>query len=142
MLFKILIIPFILFGCIQPKYSPKEELNPSAEIKSCPNKLTSGKCVSLDWEVLPTEEEFVIKIWRPNLADETEVVEDIKEDIYVFLWMPSMNHGSSPVAIKQVDVGTYRVNDVFFTMPGEWAIHIQLKNNNEIKDQTVIPFSF
>ena len=142
MLFKILSISLILVGCIQPKYAPKEELNPNAEIKSCPHKLSSsGKCVSLDWEVLPTEEDFgqfLIKIWQPNLADESEFVEDVS----VFLWMPSMNHGSSPVTIKQVDIGTYRVNDVFFTMPGEWEIHIQLKNNNEVKDQVAIPFTF
>ncbi|MFI5390865.1 MAG: hypothetical protein ACHQYQ_05830, partial [Bacteriovoracales bacterium] len=75
--------------------------------------------MSLDWEVLPTEEgfgQFLIKIWRPNLADETEVLEEIKEDVTLFLWMPSMNHGSSPVTVKKIDVGTYRVNDVFFTM--------------------------
>lgn len=146
MLFRILTISFILVGCIQPKYAPKEELNPNAEIKSCPHKLsTSGKCISLDWEVLPTEEDFgqfLIKIWRPNLADESELLEEVKDDVSVFLWMPSMNHGSSPVTVKQEDIGTYRVSDVFFTMPGEWEIHIQLKNNNEVKDQVAIPFTF
>lgn len=145
MLFRIFIILFFTTSCIQQKYAPREEVNPSVEIKSCPNKLNSGKCVSLDWEVLPTEEgfgQFLIKIWRPNLADETEVLEEIKEDVTLFLWMPSMNHGSSPVTVKKIDVGTYRVNDVFFTMPGDWDIHVQLKVNNEIKDQTVIPFSF
>jgi hypothetical protein len=46
------------------------------------------------------------------------------------------------VTVKKIDVGTYRVNDVFFTMPGEWDIHVQLKINNEIKDQTILPFTF
>ena len=134
MFFRLLIISLFLSGCIQPKYAPNEKPNPQ-DLKSCPYKLiNSGNCLSLDWEVPPTAEDF--GQFLVNAKDE------IDGDVSVFLWMPSMGHGSSPVTVNRIDMETYRVFDVFFSMPGDWEIYIQVKKNNEVKDQAVIPFTF
>lgn len=134
MFFRLLLLSFFLSGCLQPKYAPIEKPNPQ-DLKSCPFKLiNSGNCLSLDWEVSPTAEDF--GQFLINTAEE------IDGDVSVFLWMPSMGHGSSPVTVNSIGVGVYRAFDVFFSMSGDWEIHIQVKKNNEVKDQAVIPFTF
>lgn len=60
---------------------------------------------------------------------------DLPVGFSVFLWMPSMGHGSSPVTIKKLDTGIYDVSDVYFIMDGDWQIRIQLKNNETILEE-------
>jgi hypothetical protein len=38
-----------------------------------------------------------------------------------------MGHGSAPVKITPQAPGVYEVSDVFFIMPGDWEIQIQLR---------------
>ncbi len=52
----------------------------------------------------------------------------------VELYMPSMGHGSAPTKIgRAVDdrgniiLGTYRVNNMYFIMPGEWEVRVKVK---------------
>jgi hypothetical protein len=56
----------------------------------------------------------------------------------VVLWMPSMGHGSSPVTVTRLDIGTYLANEVFFIMPGEWQIKFQLKRADEVIDEAIV----
>lgn len=43
--------------------------------------------------------------------------------------MPDMGHGTSPVTILRHSVGLYKIDELFFSMPGKWSIEIALKNN-------------
>lgn len=43
-------------------------------------------------------------------------------DLKLVLWMPTHNHGSSPVDVNQVGVNKYHVTNAFFVMPGEWIV--------------------
>ena len=52
-----------------------------------------------------------------------------------------MNHGSSPMQIQQIGPGLYKVNRVYFIMPGQWDLHIQLKMNEQVQDEFVQKFT-
>jgi len=139
-----LLLPLLLFSCAEAKYvNPVETAQGKQRIDTCQAKFASGHCVTYQWELLPTEEDFgsfVFKIYRANLADGSPVPEDLA-GMAVMLWMPSMGHGSSPVTVDRLDVGTYRASQVFFSMKGNWDIHIQSKDGNAVKDEALLPIS-
>jgi hypothetical protein len=80
---------------------------------------------------------FLFKVFRPNNADGSPVLEDVG-NVSVALFMPSMGHGSSPITVERLDVGTYRAKNVFFTMAGNWEIQFMLKAGDAVTDQAVI----
>ena len=47
--------------------------------------------------------------------------------VEVTVWMPSMGHGapSEPRVVKEQD-GSYRLEDVVFSMPGTWELKIKV----------------
>lgn len=133
----------LLAACAQPVYAPPP-LACQEQQPSCQAKFQSGHTIYFQWEKMPTEEEtgsFIISIFRPNLSDVSPVLEDY-DPLEIVLWMPSMGHGSSPVVVEKIGLGTYRASEVFFTMRGEWEIRAQKKNGTEIIDQAILPLRF
>jgi hypothetical protein len=86
------------------------------------------------WEQMPTETDFgsfIFKTHRPaGMIDISGPT--------VMLWMPSMGHGSSPVTVERLSTGVYRASRVFFTMKGDWEIHVQSKDGGEVHDEAVL----
>lgn len=134
----------MLAGCADPKYAPAPAARSGGEqqkVLTCEAKFADGHCVSIQWETFPTEEDygsFLLKVFRPNRADGSAVLESPGVVPAVVLWMPSMGHGSSPVTVEQLDTGTYRASDVFFSMKGDWDIRIQLKQGDDVRDQALV----
>ncbi|MBL7542438.1 MAG: hypothetical protein JNL11_01410 [Bdellovibrionaceae bacterium] len=137
-----------LVSCVRPKYidevasSEKNVENNSSQTTSlgqqkvsCLNTFsTSQLCMRWSWEVQPTSKQvgsFVFKVYRLNQWDQTAVEVDLSAMPEVVLWMPSMGHGSTPTKIERLDVGTYRVGNVFFIMPGAWEIRFQVKDESK-----------
>ncbi len=105
----------------------------------------SGYCLSVIWEKTPNETDygsFVFKTYRPNLAEQNANAEDLSAAMFVRLFMPSMGHGSSPVAVTKIDTDTYRASNVFFSMHGQWQIIFEVKTGNKINDAAVLPIQF
>ena len=44
----------------------------------------------------------------------------------VELFMPEMDHGSSPVAIERLDLKHFQVSDAYFLMEGAWVIKVEV----------------
>jgi hypothetical protein len=129
-----------LAGCANPKYvttdgGPGERKGGSET--ECLARFASGA-----WEKRPTDGafgSFLFKTFRPNLADGSAVPMDPNGGtVAVLLWMPGMGHGSSPVTVTRIDVGTFRAANVFFTMKGDWEIHVQLKEGDVVQDEAII----
>jgi hypothetical protein len=142
-----LISSLLAMSCARPNYVEPSSPNFGGFDKSqkTGSSLLNGRFLMMNWEVYPTEEKvgsFVFKTYRPNLGDGSPIVENIAETIEVELWMPSMGHGSTPITVEQLDIGTYRANRVFFIMGGDWEIRFRLKVGSEIIDQTTIPLRF
>ena len=138
-----------LMGCAHPKYAPTAS-NPGLtlkdeKLKTCQIKMNSGECIASTWEVLPTEDaygSFIFKTFHLSPADGSVIADDLPGKLAVVLWMPAMGHGSSPVTIDRIDVGTYRASKVFFTMKGDWEIRFQLKDGNAINDEATLQINW
>lgn len=107
----------------------------------------SKACVSFSWEKAQEGRKpgiGLLKIWRPNLADRSPVPVTPGDAVEVVLWMPHMGggHGSDPVTVEPVDVGTYRLRRVFFSMPGLWEIRVLVKSGGNTIDQLHLPFTY
>lgn len=141
---RVFIFCLLLAGCANPKYLTPGEGNvrTAAAFGEVADLVPGPGRVWLTWEAKATTGEygtFLLKIGRPNAGDGTPVPEDPASPPDVFLWMPDMGHGSIPVRIERVDVGTYRVSHVLFVMAGKWEIHVQLKDGNAIRGEATFP---
>lgn len=134
---------FVLAACADPKYLPAESAQNIQQQGAATCNLQfqkSGICLDWKWEKVPTETEMgtlYFKTYRKNMLDGSAVLLDQTVTPAVVLWMPSMNHGSSPVSTSREDIGTYRAKDVFFIMPGEWEIKFQLKDETQVIDEAI-----
>ncbi|MEQ1722575.1 MAG: FixH family protein [Pseudobdellovibrio sp.] len=134
-----LILFLFLVACAKPNYqeaAPVTVENQKAE--NC-NLFLSVKrlCTTFEWESAPnvtTPGSFLFKFY---VQETPTVFSDPTETVFVQLWMPSMGHGSTPVTVEKIKAGEYRASDVFFIMPGEWEIRIQLKDAQNVVDQVV-----
>ena len=70
-----------------------------------------------------------------------DVVADLPENFSIFLWMPSMGHGSSPITIKKISTGLYELTSIYFIMDGAWELKVQIKNGNAINDETTFEYN-
>lgn len=145
---KILISVAVIFfiGCAKPQYVQKntEEVAPQSAVLICDKtKKLNDLCISWQWLTKPTDEDYgklIIKSWRKNMIDESIVPVDLPDTPEVYLWMPSMGHGSVPTTTSKADLGTYLVENVFFIMPGDWEIRVKL--NQESIENDEVSFSY
>jgi hypothetical protein len=84
---------------------------------------------SLNWIIAPTLDElssFEFKLERPLKNNQS---------INVYIWMPEMGHGSSPIEMKQLNSTDYTFSEIAFIMPGLWVLHVEILENNQVVDQ-------
>lgn len=136
-----LIMLAFTLSCSQAPATQDDASKPAADREvansSCPIAFTkTNYCGSITW--LNSEKtSFTLKLWAKGantLSDPAPVVK-------VFLWMPSMGHGSAPVTIARETneaAGAFRVSNVNFIMPGSWEVHVQFKNGEQILDEAIV----
>jgi hypothetical protein len=150
-------------GCISPILSHAEGEKSSPESAESKNVSEvdcdvhfkkSGFCAAMDWVKHQTDEEtgeFVLRFWKAGEGRASGPYVSPPSSIFVRLWMPSMNHGSSPVKVfphldldGSVVSGVYDVKQVYFSMGGDWEIQIQIqiKNGSEIIDNANIKVQY
>ena len=128
----LLLFLFTFSSCGKPPILNKTSVN-SSEIsggsllnEQFPNKNIS---FSINW------------LSNPNLDDlssfELKLSKQLSQNqvLSIYIWMPEMGHGSSPVVIKQVNSTDYNVYELAFIMPGLWVLHIEILENNKVIDQ-------
>jgi hypothetical protein len=83
---------------------------------------------------------FELKFWQPTEKTNQKTYSDPGLTPLLWLWMPSMGHGSMDIAVKTTSTpGVFNVEGVAFFMAGDWALHIDLnKNSGEKVDQAVV----
>lgn len=146
---KILILLLILSGCGEsPLFNHKMEKNLSVtgrtfnfeEIGFSKLGLSlmiewQGQCPSLD------ACSFKLKTWKSAEATAYGPYTSTAGSLDVFLWMPAMGHGSSPVEITEKAPGEYVVSEVYFIMHGSWDLHIKVKTATGESDEVVLHYS-
>ncbi len=131
----------ILSACAKPQYLSTNETGLQKTGAGCIATFkTTGLCVEMKWEKIPTETDFGSFIF--SVSDASNVLTeapstDASTLPKVVLWMPSMGHGSSPVAVERLSTGLYRAKNVFFTMKGDWEIRFQT-----VSDQATYALDF
>ena len=126
-------------GCAKPNYQdPLSALNSTVSTKAFTLYSNYHQLiVQLEFKNAPKDSEmntFSLKFY--SAADPQTSVE-INQDVKVILWMPSMGHGSSPVKVQKINSGLYQATQVYFIMPGDWEIRIQLKEQDNVVEQIV-----
>lgn len=144
-LFFTLMVMLGLGACAKPRYADSptgDRPTPAAAPNGgeCSLKLkTAGTCLRLAWVRRATSEapgELLLTAIAPAPgADGIPVTRRIDGEVRVSLWMPSMNHGSTPITVEPVADGVYRVRDVYFIMPGDWEIRVQVWNGSHLIDE-------
>jgi len=86
------------------------------------------------------ESRFRMQTWKSGISTVNGPYTDLPS-FKIYLWMPSMGHGSSPVSIKKLASGDYEVNNVFFIMGGRWELRFNILKNNEVVDEVILPYT-
>ena len=119
-------------------------LNPAPNLsaENCPLYFEKSQlCASISWRGEVTdqgENSFELKFWSSTEGTKDGPYTDFDGTAAVQLWMPSMGHGSSPVTVTSVARGHYSVTRVYFIMPGDWDVRVQIKKNGQVFEQTVL----
>ncbi|MFZ3230359.1 MAG: FixH family protein [Pseudobdellovibrio sp.] len=135
---------FLITGCAKPNYQDlpiTKEIgahSDNQQFKTTKLYFPNQKIdVDLTWSELPAEgkaNEFTLKFY---LSENADLPIALSQSVAVSLWMPSMGHGSSPVKIEKIADGLYKVTRIYFIMPGDWEIHLQLKENTNVIEQVI-----
>lgn len=136
---------FFLVACAKPNYQEiaKPQIQNDDEGKptpaACELFLTQQRlCIAFAWKTLPTEKDMGSFTFKFYVQETPHVfVEPTQGTPAVQLWMPSMGHGSSPVSVQKISEGQYEATKVFFIMPGEWNIRLQLKDGKNVIEQAI-----
>ncbi len=104
------------------------EVNGNSNYESIKFFKTLNHQLTINWlsPINTTDSGHFLLISKNNLKSE-----DIPRNFEVYLWMPSMGHGSSPVKVNRISAGIYEITDVYFIMEGDWEIRIKLDNGDE-----------
>lgn len=103
----------------------------------------AGLSFTVDW-IVPAHvglSAFKLKIWKTGAGTVNGPYVEPKQNLHVFLWMPTMGHGSAPVKMVKTAAGEYTVNDVAFIMAGKWQVKFQLLAGGKVADETVLSIS-
>lgn len=98
---------------------------------------------TVDWVTGPVlgESKFIIKSWHKDTGTISGPYQDLPYNLHVYLWMPSMGHGSADVKLKKIDKGEYEISNVYLIMAGKWNIHVQLLKNKDVVDEVILPIT-
>lgn len=143
---KILLFGSLVFwsvGCARPQYIQKPQgdgISLQSQDSLTTQFANSELMGSVKWILIPTESEngsFILRVFKQDAVDGFPILQDLSDNPKIKLWMPSMNHGSTPVTVNRVGVGTYEVTNVFFIMPGQWEILIKIKTEEYASDAAI-----
>lgn len=93
---------------------------------------TTGHEISLKWltDRTTTTEGKALVI----LSKDSTLSEPSDKMLGAYLWMGSMGHGSSPIVVSKLGTGIYQLTEMYFTMTGDWQLHLTLNQNSSIQD--------
>ncbi len=107
-----------------------------------------GYCAELTWDSALNDQDpasFTLRFWKASVGTSAGPYVDPGYLVGAKLWMPSMGHGSSPVTVKTAKdssgntiPGIFNGSNVFFIMPGDWDLRIQLKHGSSVHEEATL----
>lgn len=139
MKFFIIVFLFSLIACGKsPLLKQKEVVAGSSSLETSKILSSVNLKLNLHWitPINSTQEaKAILLVTKDKLAT------DLPQEFSLFLWMPSMGHGSSPISVTKLATGVYQLSEVYFIMEGIWQLKIQLKKANSITDEVQFEYS-
>jgi hypothetical protein len=105
----------------------------------------AGLCASWTWIDVPAVEVELsasVKFWNAKTGTPNGPYVAPSSAFRPYLWMPSMGHGSSPIRVTPQETGTFLLEGIFFSMPRDWTLNIELKLGNNELEKANIPIYF
>lgn len=143
---------FFLLACARPTYIEGTSATTgtlTGDKLTCQYSfINENLCFAFTWEKIPHSTTdsgtIILKTFRLNQLDQSPIIMNPQgiPNLYLFMTGPNMNHGSAPTHLETVDVGTYRIKNIYFIMTGDWLLKFQILKSGVITDETVIPFTF
>ena len=115
-----------------------------------------GLCGELSWVISPQPVEMITEKDKAELSftlcpRAQKFKKEAHQDrwsgvdaLHVRLWMPSMGHGSRPTQVQLISeehgCRKYRVENLYFTMMGDWEIQFEIKRGQKVLDQAKVPY--
>jgi hypothetical protein len=129
-----------LLSCARPDYVNASDQATIASDSACPLSFPKENlCATLVWEAAPNsaaENKFTLSFF--DLAAGSAALGPFvnpAQTVFVFLWMPTMGHGSSPLTLESTAAGVYNASRAYFIMPGSWQVRVQLKQGTTLIDE-------
>ncbi len=143
----IFLLMFLILGCgesplLHHKNEKKNPVSGIFSLQSVPTFSVLKYQFKIDWDETPKlgGNKFDLKMWDMNRGSDQGPFHDPPTEMNIFLWMPAMGHGSSPVKISKIDTGEYRVSEIYFIMGGTWQIKFQLIQNSKVIDEVDLTY--
>jgi len=136
--FLLLLILVFLGACADPRYVDGTEGFIDGVRGQCALEFKrEALCLEIQWTELPRESTYgKMLLTFVDRTDPSRRVDPLATP-HVLLWMPSMGHGSAPVKLERLDVGTFLASEIFFIMPGPWDIRYQLKDGSNVIEEQI-----
>lgn len=98
---------------------------------------STNQSLQISWlsPLSSSEEAHALIILKKN-----NIVSDLPNNTKIFLWMPEMGHGSSPIQVSRLGSGLYDLSQIYFIMPGLWQLKIQLFDGLIFKEEIIYEF--
>jgi hypothetical protein len=134
----------VIVSCGDSPFLSKDE--PSNQTTGISGISSYSKKLILDGlEVIPRYTDKV-KLYENNsinliFMNEFGELKDPSLTLHLMLWMPDHGHGSFPIELTKTSSGVYKADKVFFTMPGYWDLHLQLKDGDKVIEEVLWPIT-
>lgn len=140
-IYLICLLTFLVVSCGKSPFLMKSSIvqNQISNLEVKKSFKTTDQLISTHWlsGINTSEEGRVLIILTKN-----NTLSDLSDyTISPYLWMESMGHGSSPIKIIRVADGIFELSEIYFSMPGDWQLHLQLLKNNEAIDEVVFKYN-
>lgn len=145
-----LLLIVLSVSCAKPNYQDDPQARPKPPTGPVVGKIARSGELSFPsenlygdvaWDSRPTtrtEGVLILGFWSAD--DVAGPWRSPENELSIYLWMPKMGHGSAPAKIERLEDGSIRVSHLYFFMPGQWEIHIQLKRGGETVESKVLDF--
>lgn len=129
------------YGCGDSPFVEKDVDEKEREIQTATNEVLSFSGVDIRvnrfWKegprVGPASELLIV------LTDSNNKPIKLNERLDAKIMMPRMGHGSAPIKVTDMGEGVYKLERIYFIMPGYWDFHLEIYKDDSLWKEVIWP---
>ncbi len=126
MKYLLLILCLFISACGKPPYLKKSAYLNSNNHDTLLFFEISNIVLEINWQTPISTTDSATAILK---VSQNGVPKPLPLNSLIYLWMPSMGHGSSDITIKEIASGVYELSDIYFIMNGDWQLRFDFPLN-------------